>query len=59
MSAQVLDDYEADERFTLEYVKPEKAIDANRNRDHGPKSRQMIEREARVLELLMEEGYFD
>lgn len=58
VSAQALDDYEADERFTLEYVEPERAIDANRNRDHGPKSQQMIEREARVLELLMEEGHF-
>lgn len=56
--AQKLDDYEADEKFTLEYVTPEKAIDANRNADHGPKSQVMIEREARVLEFLKEEGYF-
>ena len=57
--AQRLDDYEAEERFTLEYVTPEQAITANRTHDHGPKDQQMLEREARVLELLRTEGYFD
>lgn len=57
-AAQELDDYEADERFTLEWVAPEAAIAANRRPDHGPKSPVMIEREARVLELLRAEGYF-
>lgn len=55
--SQELDDYEADERFTLEYVEAEKAIFANRNGDHGPKQKTMLEREARVLEMLSEEGY--
>lgn len=55
---QSLDDYEQDERFTLEFVQPETAINVNRNRDHGPKDQAMIEREARVLEILIEEGYF-
>lgn len=55
---QELDDYEADERFTLEWVAPETAIAANRRPDHGPKSPVMIEREARVLELLRQEGRF-
>lgn len=54
--SQELDDYEADERFTLEYVRPETAIRANRAKNHGPKDSLMIEREARVLELLMSEG---
>lgn len=54
--SQGLDDYEAEENFTLEYVEPEKAIEINRNRDHGPKQQTMIEREARVLEMLIEEG---
>ena len=56
--SQDLDDYEADEKFTLEYVNPDKAIFVNRNVSHGPKDQIMLEREARVLELLKEEGYF-
>lgn len=56
--SQELDDYEADERFTLEYVTPKTAIRANRRDDHGPKDSLMIEREARVLEMMMEEGLF-
>ena len=62
IQAQSLDDYEADEQFTLEYVEPDKAIFANRNVIHGPNGQAMrnleLEREARVLELLKEEGYF-
>lgn len=58
-TAQRLDDYEAEERFTLEYVTPEQAIAVNRTHDHGPKDQQMLEREARMLELLRTEGYFD
>ena len=58
LQSQNLDDYEADEKFTLEYVEPDKAIFVNRNVDHGPKEQLMLEREARVLELLKEEGYF-
>ncbi|MBP3370532.1 MAG: NUDIX domain-containing protein [Clostridia bacterium] len=54
--AQKLDGYEADEGFTLEFVKPVIAIDTNRNGDHGPKDKHMLEREARVLELLIEEN---
>ena len=56
---QELDDYEADERFTLEYVTAEQAIASNRKPDHGPKSPIMIEREARVLELLLDEKYIE
>ena len=55
---QKLDGYEAEEGFTLEYVDPERAIFVNRNVDHGPKDRNMLEREAKVLELLKAEGYF-
>lgn len=54
--AQRLDDYEADEGFTLEWVAPQDAIHVNRSRDHGPACPLMLEREARVLELLMREG---
>ena len=56
---QQLDDYEDFEQFTLELVDPRVAIDTNRNKDHGPKDLEMIEREAKVLELLIKDGYFN
>ena len=56
---QKLDDYESDEHFTLEYVIPETAILSNRAKDHGPKDPVMLEREARVLEMLLSEGLID
>ena len=55
---QRLDDYEAQEQFTLEWVQPKRAIEVNRTVDHGPKNQNMLEREARVLEILQQEGYF-
>ena len=58
VGAQHLDDYEAEERFTLEYVDPTHAIHTNRYVDHGPKDQIMLEREAKVLELLIQEGFF-
>lgn len=54
---QKLDDYEREEQFTFEFVDPEEAIYINRNRNHGPKDQLMLEREARVLECLLDEGY--
>lgn len=57
-AAQKLDGYEQEEGFTLEWVDPRYAIAVNRHRDHGPKEQMMLEREARVLECLMGEGYF-
>ena len=57
--AQDLDDYEAEEGFTLEFVDPVTAIRVNRDHPHGPKNQNMLEREARVLEILLQEGYFD
>ena len=56
---QKLEGYESSERFTLEYVEPEQAIRVNRTKDHGPKEPLMIERECRVLEMLMGEGLFE
>ena len=56
---QNLDDYEEYEKFTLELVEPMIAIDANRNKNHGPKDMVELEREAKVLEILVEEGYFN
>ena len=54
---QDLDQYEADESFTLEYVNYDVVLKANRKPDHGPKDPIMIEREAMVIELLVKEGY--
>lgn len=56
---QNLDDYEDFEKFTLELVDPRIAININRNKEHGPKDLDMIEREAKVLELLIEDGHFN
>lgn len=41
---QQLDDYENFEKFTLELVNPKIAININRNKEHGPKDLDMIER---------------
>ena len=57
VSEQDLDEYEADEHFTLEYVDCRIALEANKKPDHGPKDPIMIKREAMVLELLASEGY--
>ncbi len=54
---QILDDYEEEERFTLEFTDPGHAIRTNRYADHGSTNQTMLEREARVLECLIEEGY--
>lgn len=59
---QQLDDYEQDERFTLEFVTPQHAIDVNRNSNHSEKGLDahgavMIEREIKVLQILTEEVF--
>lgn len=53
-----LDDYESEEGFTLEFVDPEAAIEKNRNGNYDLMPL-MLEREARVLLLLIERGYFN
>lgn len=55
-TAQNLDAYEADECYTLEFVLPALAIQQNRRETQGPYDQIMLEREARVLELLLAEG---
>lgn len=55
---QQLDDYEDQEGFALEWMDPREAIRVNLTEDHGPKDTAMIRREARVLELLLSEGFF-
>lgn len=54
---QKLDDYEADEQFTLAWIDPHTAIQVNLDGFHGPKDQQMLVREARVLQLLLEDGH--
>ena len=53
---QQLDDYEAEESYQLEYVEPLVAISKNRNVKDSPYNPLVAEREARVLELLIEDG---
>ena len=52
-----MDDYEAREAYTLEFVDPMTAITKNRAVGQTPYNPMMFEREARVLELLIAEGY--
>lgn len=56
--AQELDAYEADEEFTPVTVDPETAINANLNVGETPWDKSMFVREAKVLQLLIEEGAF-
>ena len=51
-------DYEAAENYSLEYVEPEIAISRNRHVERSPYNPMMFEREARVLECLIEDGLF-
>ncbi len=53
---QDLDDYEAKERYSLEYVSLQTVIERNRSVKDSPYNETMFEREAGVLELLMKEG---
>lgn len=58
---QELDAYEAEEEFVPELVSARHAAERNRNGGHGEKDKNphfaaMLEREVRVLEMLMEEG---
>ncbi|HNZ50554.1 MAG TPA: NUDIX domain-containing protein [Bacilli bacterium] len=52
-----LDDYESAEQFTFEWIEAMQGIVTNRHHDHGTKNPIMIEREARVLEILIQEKY--
>lgn len=55
---QRLDAYEAEEGFTLVYVKPQYAIAVNTKNAADNFRGTILERDARVLEILMQEGYF-
>ena len=61
---QKLDDYEAEEQFTLEFVSVEYATNTNETANHFEKEeiptfRRMIERENKVLALVQEELKFE
>lgn len=61
--SQNLDEYENEENFTLEFVSPEKAIETNKYSNHFEKTDNnifiaMVERDTKVLEILINEGYF-
>lgn len=58
ISSQKLDDYEAKERFTLEFVTPQQAIKVNRENKSKKVDQIMLVRENEVLETLIREGYF-
>ena len=55
---QELDDYEAEAGFTPEWIEPDRAIYVNRYVNTNIQGRFTREREARILEMLMKEGYF-
>lgn len=60
VSSQELDDYEAEEGFTLEFVTPEYAINVNNIGDHKEKVEKqtftgMLTRENRVLQMVIDE----
>ena len=54
--SQCLDNYEATERYALEFVEPAIVIQKNRNVSGSPYNSAMFEREARVIEMLMGEA---
>jgi len=54
---QQLDDYEAEERFTPEFVTPEQAIHVNLHHDHQGQWGVVVERDSRILQMLVDEGY--
>lgn len=55
---QNLDEYELLEGYTLVHIDPEVAIKTNLYNEHGIANQIMLNREAKVLEILIKEGYF-
>ena len=54
---QKLDDYEKEEKFTLEYVSPKQVIDANKACASKEADQITLERECKVIGILAQEGY--
>lgn len=59
VQSQRLDDYEAEAEFTLEFADPVEAMHVNRDIPRDYWNSVMLGREARVLEMLVKEGYFN
>ena len=59
VTSQRLDAYEAEEAYALAFIDPIAAIQANRRAIQSPYNPLMFDREARVLALLIAEGYFN
>ena len=57
VKAPRLEPKELEEGFILEFVAPHHAIEVNRHGSHGGKTSVSLEREARVVECLLQEGY--
>lgn len=53
---QMLDDYEKDENFTLEYVDAEHVINVNRACKYVEADQIMLDRECRVIDILIKDG---
>jgi 8-oxo-dGTP pyrophosphatase MutT (NUDIX family) len=56
---QNLDAYEAEEGHILHFIDPREAIQKNNQVKMSPYNKVMFEREARVLQMLIDEGLFD
>ena len=56
LTSQQLDDYEAQESYSLKFVEPFVAMSTNRNVKNSQYNPMMFEREARVLENLIADG---
>ena len=59
MHEQKLDDYEKDEKFTLEYVYPSQVIETNHACKFVEADQIMLGRECKVLNILADEGYIE
>ena len=56
---QKLDDYEKEEKFTLEYVSPQQIIDTNKACKDIEADQIMLYRECRMIEILLSENYIN
>ena len=54
-----MDNYEKEESFRLEFVKPDYALEINKKEKHKASKFIMLERESKILEILISEGYFN
>ena len=59
LASQNLDDYEAKESYQLVFTEPAAAIQKNRSMQRSHFHQTMLEREARVLEMLISEGLIE